>query len=51
MRIFGPKRFEVTRDWRRLHIEELDGLYFSLHIIRMIKSRKIRWAGHVAYMG
>jgi hypothetical protein len=51
MRIFGPKRDEVTRDWRKLHNEELHNLYFSPNIIRMIKLRRTRWAGHVARMG
>jgi hypothetical protein len=50
-RIFGPKRDEVTGDWRKLHNEELHNLYCSLNIIRMIKSRWMRWAGHVAQMG
>jgi hypothetical protein len=50
-RIFGPKRDEVTRDWRRLHNEELNGLYFSPNIVRVMKSRRIRWAGRVARMG
>ena len=50
-RIFGPKRDEVTREWRRLHNKELYGLYFSPNIIRAIKSRRLRWAGHVARMG
>jgi hypothetical protein len=50
-RIFGPKRDEVTGDWRKLHNEELHNLYSSPNIIRMIKSRKMRWAGHVARMG
>jgi hypothetical protein len=49
-RIFGPKRDEVTREWRKLHIEELNDLYFSPNIIRVIKSRRMRWAGHVARM-
>jgi hypothetical protein len=49
-RLFGPKRVEVTRDWRKLHNEELHNLYFSPNIIRMIKSRRMRWAGHVARM-
>jgi hypothetical protein len=49
--IFGPKRDEVTEGSRNLHNEELDNLYFSPSIIRMIKSRRIRWAGHVARMG
>jgi hypothetical protein len=50
-RIFGPKRDEVTGGWRKLHNEELHNLYSSLDIIRVIKSRKMRWAGHVARMG
>jgi hypothetical protein len=50
-RIFGPKRDEVTRDWRKLHNEELHDLYSSPSIIRIIKSRRMRWAGHVARMG
>jgi hypothetical protein len=52
-RIFGPKRGEVTRDWRKLHTEELHNLYSSPYIItrRMMKSRRMRWAGHVARMG
>jgi hypothetical protein len=49
-RIFGPKRDEVMGGWRKLHNEELHGLYSSPNIIRMIKSRKTRWAGHVARM-
>ena len=47
-RIFGPRRDDVTGEWRRLHNEELNNLYSSPNIVRMIKSRKIRWAGHVA---
>jgi hypothetical protein len=50
-RIFGPKRDEVTGEWRRLHNEELYDLYSSPNIIRVIKSRRMRWAGHVACMG
>jgi len=50
-RIFGAKRDEVTVEWRKLHNEELNDLYFSRNIIRVIKSRRIRWAGHVARMG
>jgi hypothetical protein len=50
-RIFGPKRNEATGEWRRLHNEELDDLYSSPNIIRVIKSRRMRWAGHVARMG
>jgi hypothetical protein len=47
-RIFGPKRDDVTGEWRKLHNEELHNLYSSPNIIRMIKSRMMRWAGHVA---
>jgi hypothetical protein len=47
-RIFGPKRDEVTGEWRKLHKEELHNLNSSLNIIRQIKSRRKRWAGHVA---
>jgi hypothetical protein len=50
-RIFGPRRDEVTRDWRRLHKEELNGLYSSPNIVRVIKLRRMRWAGYVARMG
>jgi hypothetical protein len=50
-RIFGPKGDEVTGDWRKLHNEELHNLYTSPSIIRMIKSGRMRWAGHVARMG
>jgi hypothetical protein len=50
-RIFGPKRGEVTRGWRKLHNEELHNLYSSPSIIRMIKSRRMRWAGHIGRMG
>jgi hypothetical protein len=50
-RIFSPKRDEVTRDWRKLHTEELHNSYSSPNIIRMIKLRTIRWAGHTARMG
>jgi hypothetical protein len=49
--IFGPKRDEVTGEWRRLHDEELNDLYLSPTIIRVITSRRMRWAGHVARMG
>jgi hypothetical protein len=50
-RIFGPKRDEVTGDWRKLHNEELHNLYYSTNIIRMIKSRRMRWKRQVARMG
>ena len=50
-RIFGPRRDEVTGDWRRLHNEELNDLYSSPNIVRVIKSRRMRLAGHVARMG
>ena len=50
-RIFVPRRDEVTGEWRRLHKEELNDLYSSPNIVRVIKSRTMRWAGHVARMG
>jgi hypothetical protein len=50
-RMCGPERKEVAEDWRRLHNEELHNLYESPNIIRVIKSRKIRWTGHVACKG
>jgi hypothetical protein len=50
-RIFGPKRDEVTGEWRKLHNEELRDLYSSPSIIRITESRSMRWAGHVARMG
>jgi hypothetical protein len=50
-RIFGPKRDESTGEWRILHNEELTDLYSSPNIIRVIKSRRMRWAGHVASVG
>jgi hypothetical protein len=50
-RIFEPKRDEVTGEWRKLHNEELHNLYSSPDIIRQVKSRRIRWVGHVACMG
>jgi hypothetical protein len=51
MRIFGPKREEVTEEWRRLYNEELNDLYSSPNIFRVITSRRIRWAEHIARMG
>jgi hypothetical protein len=50
-KIFGPKGDEVTEGWRKLHNEELHNLCSPPSIIRMIKSRRVRWAGHVARMG
>jgi hypothetical protein len=50
-RIFGPKRDEVTGEWRKLHNEELHNLYSSPDIIRQVKSMRMRWAGYVARMG
>jgi hypothetical protein len=50
-RIFGPKRDDVTGEWRKLRNEELNNLYSSPNILRVIKLRKISWAGHVARMG
>jgi hypothetical protein len=50
-RIFGPRRDELTGDWRKLHNEEFHNSYSTPNIIRMIKSRRMRWPGHVARMG
>ena len=50
-RIFVPRRYEVTGEWRKLHNEELNDLYCSPNIVRVIKSRKIGWAGHLACVG
>jgi len=49
-RILGPKRDEVPGEWRKLHNEELNDLYCSPNIVRVIKSRRMKWAGHVARM-
>jgi len=51
LRIFGHRREEVTAEWKRLHNEELNDLYSSPNIVRVIKSRRMRWAGYVAHMG
>jgi hypothetical protein len=50
-RVFGPTREEVTGKWRKLHNEELNDLYSLPNIVRVVKSRRMRWAGHVARMG
>ena len=50
-RIFGPRWDEVTGDWRRLHKEQINDLYCSPNIVRVIKWRRVRWVGHVARMG
>jgi len=50
-RVYGPKRDEVTGEWRKLHNEELNDLYSLPSIVRVVKSRRMRWAGHVARMG
>ena len=50
-RVFEPKRYEVTGEWRKLHNEELNDLYSLPNIVRVVKSRRMRWAGHVARMG
>jgi hypothetical protein len=50
-RVFGPKRDEVPGEWRKLHNEELNDLYSLPNILRVVKSRRLRWAGHVARMG
>jgi hypothetical protein len=49
-RVFGPRRDEVTGEWRKLHNEELNDVYFLPNIVRVVKSRRMRWAGHVAHM-
>ena len=50
-RVFGPKRDEVTGEWRKLHNEELNNLYFLPNILRVVKSRRMSWTGHVARVG
>ena len=50
-RIFGPRRDEVTGEWKRLHNEELNDLYSSPNIVWVVKSRRMKWAGHVTRMG
>ena len=50
-RVFGPKRDEVTGEWKKLHNEELSDLYSLPNIVRLVKSRRMRWAGHVGRMG
>jgi hypothetical protein len=50
-RVFRPKRGEVTGEWRKLHNEELSDLYSLPNIMRVVKSRRMRWAGHVARLG
>jgi hypothetical protein len=50
-RVFGPKRYEVTGEWRKLHNEELNDLYSLPNIVRLVKSKRMRWAGHVTLMG
>jgi len=49
--LFGPKRDEVTGEWRKLHNEKLNDLYSLPNIVRVVKSRRVRWAGHVARVG
>ena len=50
-RVFGPKRDEVTGEWRKLHEEELSDMYSLPNIVRVVKSKRMRWAGHVARTG
>jgi len=50
-KVFGPKRDELTGEWRKLHNEELNDLCSLANIVRVVKSRRMRWAGHVAHMG
>jgi hypothetical protein len=49
--MFGPKRDEAAGEWRKLHNEKLNGLYSSPNVVRVIKSRRMRWTGHVARLG
>ena len=51
LKVFGPKRDEATGEWRKLHNEELNDLYSLPNIVRVVNSRRMRWAGHVARMG
>ena len=51
LRVFGPKRAEVTGEWRKLHNDELNNLYSLPNIVRVVKSRRLKWAGHVVLMG
>jgi hypothetical protein len=50
-KVLGPKKYEVKGEWRKLHNEELNDLYSLPNIVRVVKSRRMRWAGHVARMG
>jgi hypothetical protein len=50
-RLFGPRRYEITGEWRKLHNEELNDLHSTPNIVRVIKSRRMKWAGHVERMG
>ena len=50
-RVFGPKRDDVTGEWKKLHNEELSDLYSLPNIVRVVKSKRMRWEGHVARMG
>ena len=50
-RVFGSKRDEVTGEWRKLHNEELRDIYSLHNIVQVVKSRRMRWVGHVAHMG
>ena len=50
-KVFGPKRVEVAGEWRNLHIKELNDLYSLPNIVQVVKSRRMRWVGHVAHVG